>query len=43
MVDGKERRLTTFYPGTPEQASAIPLTVGEATQHDGFDFVVQTE
>jgi hypothetical protein len=43
MVDGKERRLVTFYPGASEQSSATPLTVGEATQHDGFDFVVRTE
>jgi hypothetical protein len=43
MVGGKETMLTTFFPGTSEQSSAIPLTVGEATQHDGFDFVVRMD
>jgi len=43
FVDGKERTLATYYPGASEQSSAIPLTVGDATEHDGFDFVVRTE
>ena len=41
VVDGKERTLTTFYPGSTEQSAARPLTVGRATEHDGFEFVVQ--
>jgi hypothetical protein len=43
MVDGKQTPLMTYYPGTSEQASAVPVTVGDATQHDGFDFVVRME
>jgi hypothetical protein len=30
----------TYYPGTPDRAGAIPIVVGNATQHDGFDFTV---
>ena len=41
VVDGKERTLTTFYPGSTEQSAARPVTVGRATEHDGFEFVVQ--
>ena len=43
MVDGKEKTLTTFYPGTSEESAASPVTVGDATEHNGFDFVVRTE
>lgn len=30
----------TFYPGTSDRAAAIPIAVGEGTQHTGLDFVV---
>jgi hypothetical protein len=43
MVDGKETTLTTYYPGTPDQSAAVPVTVGHATEHHGFDFVVRME
>jgi hypothetical protein len=43
LMDGKARSLTTFYPGTPDAAAAVPITIGRATQHDGFDFLVTTE
>jgi hypothetical protein len=35
--------ITTFYPGVPDAASATPIIIGRATQHDGFDFLVMTE
>jgi Carboxypeptidase regulatory-like domain len=43
MVDNKEATPTTYYPGTSERSAAIPVNVGDATEHDGFDFVVRTE
>ena len=43
VVDGKKTTITTFYPGTPERAAAVPVTIGNATLHEGFDFVVRTE
>jgi hypothetical protein len=43
LVDGKEIRVTTYYPGSSEQSGATPLEVGEATEHEGFDFVVRLE
>jgi hypothetical protein len=43
MTDGKTRYLTTYFPGTPDLASARPIVVGRATLHDGFDFQVTTE
>jgi hypothetical protein len=42
-ADGKQTMLTTFYPGTAQQSDAVPVTVGEATEHNGFDFVVRME
>jgi hypothetical protein len=41
MVDGKQTTLTTYYPGSTEHSAARPVTVGRATEHDGFEFVVQ--
>ena len=29
-----------YYPGTPDPAAAIPIVVGNATQHDHIDFTV---
>ena len=43
VVDGKVRHVTTFYPGTPDPTTAAPITIGRATQHDGFDFFVMNE
>lgn len=43
IEEGKKRSLTTFYPGTRELATAVPIVVGRATRHDGFDFLVVTE
>ena len=43
MEDGKTRRVATYYPGTDDLDAATPLTVGKATLHDGFDFVVRME
>jgi len=43
VVDGKVRHVTTFYPGTPDALTAAPITIGRATQHDGFDFFVMNE
>lgn len=42
-VDGKTRYSITYFPGTPDLASARPIVVGRATLHDGFDFLVTTE
>ena len=39
----KWRTITTYYPGTDDIDAAIPIVVGKATQHDGFDFIVRTE
>ena len=33
-------RPPTFYPGTSDRASAIPIVVGEGTDHGGLDFAV---
>lgn len=43
IMDGKTRYSITYFPGTPDLASARPIVVGRATLHDGFDFVVTTE
>jgi hypothetical protein len=43
MVGSKKTTLTTFYPGTSERSDAVLITVGMATLHEGFDFVVRTE
>jgi hypothetical protein len=40
VVDGKDRYFTSYYPGRTDLAAAVPVVVGEATQHDGFDFFV---
>jgi hypothetical protein len=32
----------TYYPGTDDVDAATPVVVGKATEHNGFDFVVQT-
>ncbi len=29
-----------YYPGTPDPAAAMPVVVGKATLHEGFDFTV---
>ena len=34
------KRHPTFYPGTADRAAAMPIAVGEGTQHSGFDFTV---
>jgi hypothetical protein len=39
-IAGEVRPPSTFYPGTPDRAAAIPIVVGNATQHEGLDFVV---
>jgi hypothetical protein len=31
----------TYYPGSADAAGANPIVVGNATQHDGIDFVVE--
>ena len=41
--DGNGRYLTTYFPGTPDLAAAVPIVIGEATEHDGVDFLVKTE
>ena len=43
MEDGKRRYLNTFFPGTSDVTAAVPVVIGKATQHDGFDFLVTTE
>jgi hypothetical protein len=43
MEDGRRRYLTTFFPGTPDEAAAVSITIGKATKHEGFDFPVTTE
>jgi len=43
VEDGKRRYLITYFPGTPDVAAAVPIIIGRATQHDGFDFLVTTE
>jgi hypothetical protein len=43
VEDGKKRYLVTYFPGTPDRSAAIPVVIGEATQHSGFDFLVTTE
>jgi hypothetical protein len=43
VENGKRRRLTTYFPGTPDWAAAVPIVIGKATQHAGFDFLVITE
>jgi hypothetical protein len=43
VENDKERRLVTYYPGTADAAEAVPIVIGHATQHDGFDFLVKTE
>lgn len=43
IVGGKETASATYYPGTAERSAARPITVGTATEHDGFDFVVQDQ
>jgi hypothetical protein len=40
---GKARTVATYYPGTDDLDAAIPIVVGKATVHDGFDFVVKIE
>jgi hypothetical protein len=37
---GQVQPSKTYYPGTPDRAGAIPIVVGNATQHGGLDFVV---
>jgi hypothetical protein len=41
--DSGKLRTVTYYPGTDDVDAATPITVGKATLHDGFDFVVRTE
>jgi len=43
VENGKRRSLTTYFPGTRDLADAIPIVIGNATQHDGFDFAVATK
>jgi len=43
MIDGKAAALTTYYPGASERSAAVPVMVGDATEHDGFDFVIRME
>jgi hypothetical protein len=31
---------STYFPGAPNRIGAKPIVVGNATQHDGFDFTV---
>ena len=40
-MPGQKLPPKTFYPGTPDGAKAIPIVVGNATNHDGLDFVVE--
>lgn len=35
-----KKEPATFYPGTSNRAAAIPIVVGEGTEHGGFNFVV---
>jgi hypothetical protein len=34
-------RQKTYYPGTSERSAAVPIVVGNATQHDGFNFTIR--
>lgn len=43
VENGKKRHLTTYFPGTPDRSAAVPIVIGKATQHAGFDFLVITE
>jgi hypothetical protein len=43
IEEGRRRYLTTFYPGTPDEAAAVRIAIGKATKHEGFDFLVTTE
>lgn len=36
-------RDVTYFPGTNDLDAAIPIVVGKATLHEGFDFIVKTE
>ena len=38
----QSRTVATYYPGTGDVDAATPIVVGRATEHDGFDFVVDT-
>jgi hypothetical protein len=40
--DGRSRSVT-YFPGTDDLDAAIPIDVGKATLHEGFDFVIKTE
>lgn len=43
-TDGwQDTRDEDVLPGPDDLDAAIPIVVGKATQHDGFDFVVRTD
>jgi hypothetical protein len=42
-ADRAKSGAMTYYPGTDDLDAAIPIVVGKATLHDGFDFVVKIE
>jgi hypothetical protein len=43
IEEGRKRYLTTFFPGTPDEAAAVRIIIGRATKHEGFDFLVASE
>jgi len=43
VEDGKNRYSVTYYPGTNDITQALPIVIGHATLHEGFDFLVKTE
>jgi len=43
VEDGRNRDSVTYYPGTNDITQALPIVIGHATLHEGFDFLVKTE
>jgi hypothetical protein len=43
VVSGQKLPPKTYYPGTPDYSAATRIVVGDATQHDGLNFIVATE
>jgi hypothetical protein len=40
IPQGQRPPVSTYFPGVTDRAAAIPIVVGNATQHEGLDFVV---
>ena len=35
-----KKEPATYYPGTPDRRAAVPVLVGEGTEHNGFNFTL---